>query len=164
MEFKGIVEGFYGKPWTMESRIRTMNFLGTYGYNIYIYAPKDDPFHRSKWREPYPTQMMDDFKKLAIAGKNSNVKFGIAISPGLSLIYSDPNEVQTFVRKVMQFYEMNINIFGLFFDDIPQKLQKDEDIKQFPDLAHAQVHFTHEVYKNLKLKIPDLKFIVCPTQ
>lgn len=163
MEFTGIVEGFYGKPWSKDSRIEMMKFLGKYGYNLYIYAPKDDPFHRSKWRELYPKQMMNDFKELIDVGKNLNVEFGIAISPGLSLIYSEPKEVDLFVKKVFSFYDIGVRIFGLFFDDIPQMLQNDRDIQKFPDLVHAQIHFAHETYKSIKSKIPDLKFILCPT-
>ena len=51
---RGIVEGFYGKPWTQEQRIDMMAFCEAHRLNAYIYAPKDDPYHREKWREPYP--------------------------------------------------------------------------------------------------------------
>lgn len=163
MEFTGIVEGFYGKPWSMDSRIEMMKFLGKHGYNLYVYAPKSDPFHRTKWREFYPQNMLNDFKELIDIGKNSNVEFSIAISPGLSLVYSEPKEVDLFVEKMLPFYKIGVRIFGLFFDDIPQTLQNKRDIKKFPDLVHAQIYFAHEVYKKLELKVPDLKLMLCPT-
>ncbi|MDQ3082261.1 MAG: protein O-GlcNAcase, partial [Gemmatimonadota bacterium] len=31
----GIIEGFYGKPWTWESRKETVSFLAPYGYRFY---------------------------------------------------------------------------------------------------------------------------------
>ncbi|MGC8545154.1 protein O-GlcNAcase [Athalassotoga sp.] len=163
MKFTGIVEGFYGKPWSRDSRIDMMKFLGNHGYNLYVYAPKGDPFHRAKWREPYPQNMLNDFKELVNVGNNANVEFSIALSPGLSLVYSKPKEVDLFVEKMLSFYDIGIRIFGLFFDDIPQMLQNDRDIRKFPDLVHAQIHFAHEVYKKLELKVPDLKLMLCPT-
>lgn len=163
MKFTGIIEGFYGKPWSMNSRIEMMKFLGKHGYNIYVYAPKDDPFHRSKWREPYPKSMIDDFKKLIDVGKKFNVEFGFALSPGLSLVYSEPKEVALFVEKLLLFYDMGVKTFGLFFDDIPKTLQNKRDVQEFSDLADAQIYFTHEVYKRLELEVPDSKLMLCPT-
>ena len=42
----GVVEGFYGRPWTEAERRMMLHFLGEHGMNLYVYAPKDDPYHR----------------------------------------------------------------------------------------------------------------------
>ncbi|MGC9321147.1 MAG: beta-N-acetylglucosaminidase domain-containing protein [Kosmotogaceae bacterium] len=52
-EIRGVVEGFYGTPWPMEKRREIIKFLGEHGYNLYIYAPKDDQLHRKRWRDMY---------------------------------------------------------------------------------------------------------------
>ena len=39
----GVVEGFYGPPWSHGARLDMIKFSGKNGFNIYIYAPKDDP-------------------------------------------------------------------------------------------------------------------------
>ena len=52
ISLRGIVEGFYGTPWNFDIRADLLNFCGEYNLNAYIYAPKDDPYHRDKWREP----------------------------------------------------------------------------------------------------------------
>ena len=44
IQLRGIVEGFYGTPWTYEDRADLINFCGQQNLNAYIYAPKDDPF------------------------------------------------------------------------------------------------------------------------
>ena len=54
MEIRGAIEGFYGKPWSMDDRTRHLEFLGRMKANTYVYSPKDDPFARDRWREPYP--------------------------------------------------------------------------------------------------------------
>ena len=52
--FRGTVEGFYGTPWSHEARLSQLDFYGKNKMNVYIYGPKDDPWHRDKWRVPYP--------------------------------------------------------------------------------------------------------------
>jgi len=36
---RGVVEGFYGKPWTQEECLSQFCFYGEKGLNAYIYAP-----------------------------------------------------------------------------------------------------------------------------
>ena len=54
--YRGVVEGFYGPPWGHADRLSIIEFMGRHGMNLYVYAPKDDPYHRAQWREPYPPQ------------------------------------------------------------------------------------------------------------
>jgi hypothetical protein len=42
----GMIEGFYGKPWTWEEREENVAWLARHGYRFYLYAPKADPFLR----------------------------------------------------------------------------------------------------------------------
>jgi hyaluronoglucosaminidase len=46
MRVRGVVEGFYGEPWTHRARLRQLDFYGAHKMNTYVYAPKDDPYHR----------------------------------------------------------------------------------------------------------------------
>lgn len=43
---RGYIEGFYGSPWSFETRKSTLKMMAEYGMNTYYYAPKDDPYHR----------------------------------------------------------------------------------------------------------------------
>ena len=54
--YYGVVEGFYGRPWGTEGRKSMITFLGDNGLDLYVYGPKDDPYHTDKWAEPYPVQ------------------------------------------------------------------------------------------------------------
>ena len=49
----GVIEGFYGKPWTRAERFELFDWMAAWGLNTYVYAPKDDLHHRALWREPY---------------------------------------------------------------------------------------------------------------
>ena len=50
----GIIEGFFGRPWSWPERAAAIRFLRPYGYGFYLYAPKADPYLRRRWQEPHP--------------------------------------------------------------------------------------------------------------
>jgi hyaluronoglucosaminidase len=159
--YKGVIEGFYGKPWSHSERLSMLEWIGKEGYNAYLYAPKDDPLHRAKWREPYPQNEMNRFHELFLKSKDSQIDFIFGISPGLSLKYSDENELVIMLEKISQFLDIGVRTFGLFFDDIPLELQHEVDRHKYKDLAHAQVDFTHRLFERRKRE--GIHLIVCPT-
>ena len=117
---RGVVEGFYGTPWTQENRIDMLDFCGNHGLNAYIYAPKDDPYHRAKWREPYPQDKLNELSELIRKAKSDNVKFIFAVSPGLDLHY-DEAEQNAMIAKLQAMYDLGVRDFAIFFDDIENK-------------------------------------------
>ncbi len=84
---RGVVEGFYGTPWSHDARLEVMSFLAGRGMNAYAYAPKDDARHRAEWRDSYPDGDLARFRELAAHGAGLGVRFGFAISPGLDIDY-----------------------------------------------------------------------------
>lgn len=55
LPYRGVVEGFYGTPWSHEVRMSLIDIYGKYKMNAYLYGPKDDPYHSCpNWRLPYP--------------------------------------------------------------------------------------------------------------
>ncbi|MEI3293000.1 MAG: beta-N-acetylglucosaminidase domain-containing protein [Thomasclavelia ramosa] len=61
-----------------------MKFGGDYKMNPYIYAPKDDPYHNSKWRELYPDEDIESIKPLAKVGNETKSRFVFALHPYMS--------------------------------------------------------------------------------
>ncbi len=159
---KGVVEGFYGKPWTWQERKDIISSIsGT--YNLYIYAPKEDKYHRDLWREHYSEDFMTVFEALVNHGKENKIDVSLALSPGLSLVHSDEQDLEIICDKFMRFADRGVSTFCLFFDDIPESLVHQADKNYFSSLAEAQSYFTNAVYKRLVNKIDHFKFIMCPT-
>src|SRR6476469_7058710 len=77
-EVRGIVEGFYGPPWTHDARCDVISFLAPRGLNAYVYAPKDDAKHRAEWRTPYDANERAQFRELAAHAQATGVRFGFA--------------------------------------------------------------------------------------
>ncbi|XP_047433938.1 protein O-GlcNAcase isoform X1 [Mugil cephalus] len=155
----GVVEGFYGRPWTMEQRTELFEREQKWGLNTYLYAPKDDYKHRMYWRELYSAEEADQLIALISAAKQHDVEFIYAVSPGLDITFSNPKEVAALKRKLDQVKEFGCRSFSLLFDDIETEMCP-ADKQTFSSFAHAQVAITNEVYQHLKE--PET-FLFCPT-
>ncbi len=160
---RGIVEGFYGTPWSHTDRLNMLRFEGQHGMNVYYYAPKDDPYHRKLWREPYPPAPAAKLRKLVHIARANFVDFCFAISPGLSMTYSNDADFSTLVNKLASVGKMGVSCYALFLDDVPQALQNPADQAQFKTLAQAHAFVTNKLYKVLKSQSAHNRLIVTPT-
>ncbi|WP_230535600.1 beta-N-acetylglucosaminidase domain-containing protein [Streptomyces albidoflavus] len=118
MPLRGTVEGFYGTPWTHAERLDQMDFHGDVKANTYIYAPKDDPYHRDKWREPYPEDKAAELGELVERADANHVRFTFAVSPGTSICYSDPDHVEDLTAKLQALHDLGTRSFSIPLDDI----------------------------------------------
>lgn len=161
---RGVIEGFYGKPWTMDERIDMIRFIALHDFNLYILAPKDDPWQRFNWRQPF-----NDFQlKELTALKNHADEFGInlcvCVSPGLSINYSDKNDIAALTGRITQLSELGINQFGLLLDDIPSQLMHESDLQIFSSIEMAHSYLANAVNSHIKSIDPDGSLIFCPLQ
>ncbi|CAL8332246.1 unnamed protein product [Merluccius merluccius] len=155
----GVVEGFYGRPWTMEQRRQLFKREQKWGLNTYLYAPKDDYKHRMYWRDLYSVEEAEQLKALISAAKEHDVEFIYAISPGLDITFSNPKEVSALKMKLDQVREFGCRSFSLLFDDIDLEMCP-ADKQAFSSFAHAQVAITNQVYQHLG---EPQTFLFCPT-
>ncbi|XP_041124143.1 protein O-GlcNAcase-like isoform X1 [Polyodon spathula] len=156
----GVVEGFYGRPWTMEQRKELFRRLQKWGLNTYLYAPKDDYKHRVFWREMYSVEEAEQLMTLISAAKEYGIEFIYAISPGLDITFSNQKEVVTLKRKLDQISQFGCKSFALLFDDIEHNICP-ADKEVFSSFAHAQVSLTNEIFQYLGE--PET-FLFCPTE
>ncbi|XP_016417613.1 protein O-GlcNAcase isoform X2 [Sinocyclocheilus rhinocerous] len=156
----GVVEGFYGRPWTMEQRKELFRRQQKWGLNTYLYAPKDDYKHRMFWREMYSVEEAEQLTTLISAAKEHGIEFIYAISPGLDITFSNQKEVSTLKRKLDQVSHFGCKSFALLFDDIDHNMCP-ADKEVFSSFAHAQVSITNEIFQYLGE--PEI-FLFCPTE
>ena len=114
---RGVVEGFYGNNWSQTDRIRQFEFYGANKMNVYIYGPKDDPYHRNNWRQNYPTAEANKMKELVQKANENKVKFVWAIHPGLDIKWNKTDSMNV-VKKLEAMYGLGVRSFAVFFDDI----------------------------------------------
>ena len=127
LPLRGTIEGFYGTPWSHDERMEHLRFSARHKLNAYVYAPKDDPYHRERWREPYPEEELARLAELVAEARQQHVRFVFALSPGLSMVYSDPAERAALRAKAGQVWEIGVREYALLFDDIPPELSHEPD-------------------------------------
>jgi hyaluronoglucosaminidase len=153
---RGVVEGFYGTPWSQEDRLSMLKFMCDKQMNMYIYAPKDDLYHRSKWREPYPLAEKVNLDALINTAQNAGVEFVFAVSPGLDLHFAGEagkEDLLLLLNKFSDMHKLGVRRFAIFFDDIPSK----DGLEQARFINSVNYFFVHTH--------PDIKpLIVVPTE
>ncbi len=157
----GVIEGFYGTPWSHEARADMVEFMGEMGMTAYYYAPKNDPYHRSKWREPYQGEWLQHFQSLIKTSEEAEVDLYFAISPGMDMVYSDSADFAALKNKIQDVRNLGVNHVALFFDDVPGHLRHEADKAAYSDLADAHVDVINRLWDSLKED--GVELVVCPT-
>lgn len=134
-QYRGIVEGFYGHPYSMEARMEIMEFCKRYKLNTYVYGPKSDPYHLGSWRYDYPVTITESQRYMgkitqsditAICEKAAacNVNFVWSIHPGMSngINFGSTSGMDTGISEIMSkfahMYSLGVRAFGVFIDDM----------------------------------------------
>src|SRR5882757_4226133 len=118
MPLRGVIEGFYGTPWSHAARLDQLDFYGAHKMNTYVYSPKDDPYLRAQWRDPYPADQLAQLKELVDRAIANHVEFTYALSPGLSVCYSSAVDEQALVAKFQSLWDIGVRAFAIPLDDI----------------------------------------------
>ncbi|MFI9745691.1 beta-N-acetylglucosaminidase domain-containing protein [Streptomyces sp. NPDC052494] len=114
---RGLTEGFYGSPWSLEQRLAQVDFLGRTKQNRYLYAPGDDPYRKAQWREPYPAAQQEEFRALAERARANHVTLGWAVAPAQSMCLASDADVAALTRKIDAMWELGVRSFQLQFPD-----------------------------------------------
>lgn len=126
---RGVIEGFYGEPWTHDERLRLLRELGSWRMNHYVYAPKDDARHRARWRDPYPADEAARLAELARTGHEVGVDVVYALHPGLDMVHAEERDHEAIAHKVRTLHALGIRRFALLFDDIEYGLDDPRDVR-----------------------------------
>ncbi|QUQ64423.1 beta-N-acetylhexosaminidase family protein [Kutzneria sp. CA-103260] len=118
MPLRGTIEGFYGAPWSQSDRLDQLAMYGRLKMNTYVYTPKDDPYLRDQWRDPYPAANLAQLSQLVQTAEANHVRFTFALAPGLSICYSDPSDITALENKLASVYAIGVRSFYVSLDDI----------------------------------------------
>jgi hyaluronoglucosaminidase len=159
----GVIEGFYGEPWSHEERLDLIRFSAQHGFNTWVHAPKDDAYHRKLWREPYPDAELERLGELVAEAGRVGVEFAYAIAPGLDLCYSKESEFEALIAKCEQVRSIGVTTFQLLWDDIEHTMNCPEDEALYgheerPSAA-AQAPFSNRFAREWEQPGP---LVICP--
>ena len=125
---RGLVEGYYGYPYSLSVKKSLMRFMMRLKMNTYMYGAKSDLYHSAKWEEPYPKTLMktdieygrmsqDMVKDLSKTSQATKVNFIWAIHPGNDFV-GQPNVVTRIMKKFSSMYDLGVRQFAIFVDDV----------------------------------------------
>lgn len=146
----GIIEGFYGRPWSWQERIDTVSFLGPRGYGFYLYAPKLDPYLRKRWQEDPPEEEAGCLRAFADRCREAGVRFGVGLSP-YELWLDFGRDARDRLREKLRWLDgIGVQDLAILFDDMRGDL---------PDLAERQA----EIVEHAAEATGADRLFVCPS-
>lgn len=146
----GLIEGYYGTPWTWEERRRVMTTLAPHGYSFHIYAPKADTYLRRRWQEPHPADQAQALGEYSAFCRSQGIRFGVGLSP-YELYRDFGDEAKTaLAAKLADLDRMGLDDLAILFDDMRGDL---------PDLAKNQAEILHWIAGKTRAS----RLIVCPS-
>ncbi|MCB1703380.1 MAG: beta-N-acetylglucosaminidase domain-containing protein [Halioglobus sp.] len=146
----GVIEGFYGRAWSFETRLAYADYLSAAGLNTCIYCPKGDLYLRSRWQEDWPAADWLALRQLSSAYRQRGLKWGVGLSPVELYRHYGREEREALRRKVGRLGELESPVLAILFDDMPGDLDA---------LATRQA----EIVADVCAWLPDVLVLVCPT-
>lgn len=148
----GIIEGYYGTPWSEKERAAYPSFLKECGYSFFVYCPKNDPCLRRAWKNRWEPEYASFIKRTAESFRKEGIKFGVGFTPE-----GDASEVSFERKKISETVRMicdaaEPDLMALLFDDL-----KNNDGER---LAECQLSITDSVKAALA---ESSRLIVCPS-
>lgn len=155
VRYRGVVEGFYGTPWSHRDRLAQLEFYGRNKMNVYFYGPKDDPYHSvPNWRKDYPAKEAEQIKTLVETANKNGVIFYWAIHPGQDIKWTTEDR-DNLLHKFESMYQLGVRAFAVFFDDITGEGTK----------ADKQAELLNYIDDNFIAKKKDVApLVMCPTE
>jgi hyaluronoglucosaminidase len=130
----GLIEGFFGRPWSWEARTDAVRFLAPHGYRFYLYAPKADAYLRRRWQEPHPEADLTMLAELRETCRRAGVRFGVGLSPFELHLHPGRGWQDRLAAKLAALAPLKPDDLAILFDDMRGDV---------PDLAERQAAIVH---------------------
>ncbi len=146
-KWRGVLEGFYGRPWTWQQRAGMVDWMSRRGMNLLVIAPKDDDAQRRRWREPLSSEYLGELSKLNKRAASKGISLGWTLSP-LGIDPRRDAELAAALVKFRQVLGLGVRKLVIAFDDTAPKV--------------SQVDFANRVLRDLAPDYPDLEMTFVP--
>lgn len=130
----GIIEGFFGRPWSWEERHDLVRFLSGTAYRFYLYAPKADPWLRRRWAETCPPELVQELRSLSQTCRESGWRMGVGLTPFDLQLSTGTDWREKLRAKLAELDEAGLDDLAILFDDMRGDVA---------DLAQRQADIVH---------------------
>ncbi len=116
---RGYIEGYYGRLLNWQDRSFLLARLSALQCDAYLYAPKEDIYHRRQWRTPYKADFIAHFSAFTAQAKEGGIRVLAGIAPGLDFNFPSPNaDKVALFAKADALIKAGADAIVLMFDDI----------------------------------------------
>ena len=148
----------------MVQRRALFQFGAARGMNTYLYAPKDDPYHRKRWRVAYPPGAWRALAGLIRQAHKESIDFVYGFHPGEGLCFSADQPIDILLHKARRFYDVGVKNFAVLFDDIPSRLTYERDRRNFKNsLAAAEATWMQKLIAAQPSSWSHVEWWICPS-
>lgn len=109
----GVIEGFYGRPWSHPERLGMLDELARLRLSTSLFAPKDYAPLRTGWRDPWPPGELERLGELAERARAR----GIRLIAGISPVGNGRRLSPALARRVDELAGAGIEELAVLFDD-----------------------------------------------
>jgi hypothetical protein len=146
----GIIEGFFGRPWSWDERRLVVDTLKDHGHVQYHYAPKADAHLRKRWQDPHPDAEAEAIAAFAGFCRDRGVAFGVGLSPFEAHLDFDAAARKALEAKIRALNDLGVDQLSLLFDDMKGDV---------PGLADAQLAMVDIAARTSAAR----RLLVCPS-
>jgi hyaluronoglucosaminidase len=146
----GLIEGYYGTPWSWRERREMLTFLAAAGYGFYLYAPKADVFLRRQWHHAFPEDHFQALGRIAHHCEALDLRFGVGLSPYELYLDFHSGAKEALAAKLASLDQLGVQDLALLFDDMRGNV---------PLLAARQAEIVHWAAEHTRAS----RILVCPS-
>src|SRR2546423_8265753 len=125
-----------GPQFSAPDRQRLLRFIAHSGFNAYVHAPKGDPYQRTLWRDPYPSDQQAAFDSEVKMATQLGIEWIANVSPAAASIassgdsppsgtspsrpicFSSDADTEQLLAKFRPFLDAGSDAFMVSFDDV----------------------------------------------
>ncbi len=160
---RGVLEGYYGKPWSAEERLAMVEESAHLKFNTYVYAPKGAATINTAWMLPFEEEELEHFAELAEVAQRNHVQVCFEMHPSLLFHYSTSDDFETLLHKFEAVIKLGIDCVVLAYDDVPAVLVfPDADL--YANYTEAQADFVPRLGAALLAEHPELSLAFVPVE
>jgi hyaluronoglucosaminidase len=146
----GVIEGFFGRPWSWSTRCAYASFLRDHHYRYYIYAPKADRILRQDWPGRWPDETFRQLQGLAQVYDQAGLDWGLGLNLYELHCEYDAEAIAQLEAKIQYFNQLQPDILAILFDDMRGDVA---------NMAQIQADIVHRVGALSTAS----KIVMCPT-
>ncbi len=146
----GVIEGFYGREWRDDARLKLFDFMASQSFDCFVYAPKAARKLRAGWAEPFTDVELCALHAQSAACAALGLSWGVGLSPLGAVAQFDANAARLLRAKLEQINRLNPALLCILFDDMHC---------EFTNLAQRQLTIVD--YMQQHTTAPHI--LLCPT-